>query len=92
MPKSPFSSPRAAKASSTRGRRAVLETLEPRVVLNGTVAFNEISYHPADGEGKTAQDLPLSGQIIRAVRAYDAMIDVDPYEDDSPIESSVVSS
>lgn len=98
----------------------------------------------ADGEGKTAQDLPLSGQIIRAVRAYDALmydaagqrsmtppeaikelgrdvvadhhvgvlavlesvvsqpsiaelaetdalIDVDSYEDDSPIESSVVS-
>ncbi|MCH8922536.1 MAG: lamin tail domain-containing protein, partial [Planctomycetes bacterium] len=44
-----LSARRAAKASSKR-RRAVLETLEPRVVLNGTVLFNEINYHPADGD------------------------------------------
>ena len=50
MSKSLFSAGRAAKASRTRGRRAGMETLEPRVVLNGTVVFNEISYHPADGE------------------------------------------
>ena len=50
MSKSLFSAGRAAKASRARGRRAVLETLEPRIVLNGTVVFNEISYHPADGE------------------------------------------
>ena len=50
MSRSLFSSRRTAGASRARGRRTGLETLEPRVVLNGTVVFNEINYHPADGD------------------------------------------
>ncbi|NQU26149.1 MAG: lamin tail domain-containing protein, partial [Candidatus Nealsonbacteria bacterium] len=56
---------------SLRGRRLQFEPLEPRQVLSGdsTVVFNEIMYHPADGEqlewielhNQMAVDMDLSG-------------------------------
>ena len=65
-------------ATRTRKRRkiTVAETLEPRRVLDSTVVFNEISYHPLDGTAQTewiefhnqmAVDMDLSGWSLDGV-------------------------
>jgi hypothetical protein len=69
------------RSRATRRRRLplhTLETLEPRLVLDATVVFNEIMYNPPDDESlewvelhnQMAVDMDLSGWSIRGI-GYD---------------------
>ena len=44
------------------GRRLRVEPLEPRLVLDSTVVFNEIMYHPA-GTNNTLEWIELHNQM-----------------------------
>lgn len=46
-----------------RRRRAGWESLEPRLVLDATVVFNELMYHPADVAGEQLEWIELYNQM-----------------------------
>ena len=44
-------------------RRRTLETLEKRYVLDSTVVFNELMYHPEDGVSESLEWVELYNQL-----------------------------
>ena len=70
---------RIRSPSQRRLRRSRIELLEPRLVLDSTVVFNEVLYHAADGDtqewielhNQMAVDMDLSGWGLRDAVRFD---------------------
>ena len=53
----------SVRQMAVRPRRPVFETLEPRRVLDSTVVFSEIMYHPPDDQGDALEWIELHNQL-----------------------------